>query len=135
MSDLSTLEEIYNSINENKINKMTKNGKAIIVLPLIGYSSKLPDGDMGEIISKILDQEGVSPRDFRIERMKELSSSGEFRPITLQINDMSFSKPLKDDVNPKKAKVEFDFSLSKGCYATVVLREFMKSRDVIKAGY
>jgi len=122
-------------VNEHKIDKMTKMGKAIIVLPLVGYSSKLPDGDVGEIVSRILGEEEVSPKDFRIESMKELSSSGKFRPITLQVNDMKLSKPSRDDVNPKKTKIEFDFSLPKGCYATVVLREFMKSRDVIKAGY
>ncbi len=122
-------------VNEHNINIMAKNGKAIVVLPLVGYSSKLPGGDMGEIVSKILGKEGVSTKDFRIERMRELSSSGEFRPITLQINDIRFSKPSNDDVNPKKTKVEFDFSLPKGCYATIVMREFMKSRDVIRAGY
>ncbi|MFX0097068.1 MAG: tRNA pseudouridine(13) synthase TruD [Candidatus Hodarchaeota archaeon] len=121
--------------NKQEIDKMTRIGKAIIVLPLVGYSSKLPDGDMGEIVSRILGEEGVSTKDFRIERMRELSSSGEFRPIKLQVNKMVFSKPSRDDFNPKKTKVEFDFSLPKGCYATIVMREFMKSRDVIKAGY
>lgn len=124
-----------NEPNEQKIDKMTRIGKAVVVLPLVGYSSKLPDGDMGEIVSRILDEEGVSPKDFRIEKMRELSSSGAFRPITLQVDDMRFSKPGEDNVNPKKAEVEFDFSLPKGCYATIVLREFMKSRDVIEAGY
>ncbi|MFX1485668.1 MAG: tRNA pseudouridine(13) synthase TruD [Promethearchaeota archaeon] len=121
--------------NEQKIDEMIRMGKAFIVLPLVGYSSKLPEGDMGEIVSRTLGEEGISPKDFRVERMRELSSSGEFRSVTLQVNNMRFSGPSKDRIDPTKTEVEFDFSLPKGCYATVVLREFMKSKDIIEAGY
>jgi len=31
--------------------------------------------------------------------------------------------------------VTFEFTLAKGLYATMVLREFMKPRDVIAAGF
>ncbi|RLG97782.1 hypothetical protein DRO29_02415, partial [Candidatus Bathyarchaeota archaeon] len=38
-------------------------------------------------------------------------------------------------VNPSKFKVELDFTLLRGSYATVLLREVMKPRNVVEAGF
>jgi len=38
-------------------------------------------------------------------------------------------------LNASRYKVGFGFELLRGAYATIVMREFMKSADPVKAGY
>jgi tRNA(Glu) U13 pseudouridine synthase TruD len=40
-----------------------------------------------------------------------------------------------DSENEDKRVMKLGFSLNRGSYATVVLREFMKPQDLIQAGY
>ena len=41
----------------------------------------------------------------------------------------------EDKENPGKQMMKLGFTLNRGSYATVVLREFMKPQDLIEAGY
>ncbi|MHA1238687.1 MAG: tRNA pseudouridine(13) synthase TruD [Candidatus Odinarchaeia archaeon] len=109
--------------------------KCKIVLPLIGYSSKLPEGEMQDIINEILKREQISLKDFYIRELPKASSSGEYREILMSPTNLQIHGPMKDDLNPTKLMLIFEFFLTKGCYATVLLREFMKSSDPLKAGY
>ena len=74
-------------------------------------------------ISKILEQEEVSPKDFFIKEMQEVSSEGGFRQAAIHCSDYS----SHDNV--------VEFSLSRGSFATILLREIMKPEDPIIAGY
>jgi len=93
-----------------------------LALPFVGYSYyKKTRFDFQ--ISKILQQEEISPKDFFIKEMQEASSEGGFRQAAIHCSDYS----VHDNV--------VEFSLSRGSFATILLREIMKPQDPMLAGF
>lgn len=93
-----------------------------LAIPLVGYSySKKNRFDY--YISKILETEQVHAKDFFSKTMQEVSDEGGFRQATIKCCDFSISEPT------------VSFTLSRGSYATILLREIMKPQDPIKAGF
>ncbi len=87
---------------------------SVDVLPLVGSEVEADVFSAG-----ILEKEGVSVKDFRVEGMSELRSKGTHRQCFTEADELSW--------NISANVCEFSFSLQKGAYATVFLREFMKN--------
>ena len=115
--------------NIDKINKQISNGKAVVSSVLFGSDSIFSEGEMGEIEHKIIDKEKIDPRDFVIPDIPYISSSGSRHPIIAFVKDLKF-KFAKDELNKDKKSLILNFELKKGCYATSLLREFMKADDI-----
>lgn len=122
----SSLQTVKKALNE---------GEMRVAIPLVGFKQPPSQGMQGEIEKEILETEDVSPQDFRIPFMPEVSASGELRAIIAPTIDLSVEKASRDSANPSKLKMRLGFTLHRGSYATVLLREFMKPRDLIKAGF
>ena len=104
------------------IGKYVKGMDQNLALPFVGYSYyKKTRFDFQ--ISKILQQEEIFPKDFFIKEMQEASSEGGFRQAAIQCSDYS----AHDNV--------VEFSLSRGSFATILLREIMKPQDPMLAGF
>jgi tRNA pseudouridine13 synthase len=115
--------------NIAKANKQILKGNAFVSGLLFGSDSVFSEGEMGEIEHNIIDGEGVDPRDFIIPEIPYISSSGLRRPLLSSVNNLRFE--LNDDaLNNGKLALTLKFELKKGCYATSLLREFMKSDDI-----
>jgi len=125
-----SLNEPQNGDYEVKIDS-----KSCLALPIVGFKQPLSSGAQGEIEREILEEENLAPEKFSISVMPEISAAGGLRTALMPIKNLLLAKPSKDTNNPSKRKVELSFMLGKGSYATVVLREFMKSRNLIKAGF
>lgn len=108
--------------NFAKIRKKVKEGKAIVSAILFGYEPEFAKGEQGEIERKIIEEERVNPNDFIIPKIEKLSSKGIRREILA---------PLKKIDWKVDNYVELKFQLIKGCYATSLLREFMKCKDLM----
>ena len=93
-----------------------------LAVPLVGYSYYKKTRFDG-VISEVLKSEGVKPSDFFIKEMQEISAEGGFRHATIQCADASI---YGDTV---------EFLLSRGSYATVVMREILKPADPLSAGF
>ena len=91
---------------------------------LAGYSFQSGKGRFDLITKKIMDEENVTPRDFYIKEMQELSNQGGFRQALLCCRDFVY-----------KGSLDIYFKLPKGSYATTLLREIMKPEDPVKAGF
>jgi len=93
-----------------------------LTMPLVGYSySKKNRFD--NFVSKILAEQQITPKDFFVKEMQEASEEGGFRQVVILCNDFSIKEPY------------VDFTLSRGSYATILLREIMKPSDPIAAGF
>jgi tRNA pseudouridine13 synthase len=101
----------------------------------VGFEQPPSQGVQGEIEKEILEAENVDPQDFQISFMPEVSAPGMLRPILAPATNLSVEKASEDSANPSKRKIRLGFTLLRGSYATVLLREFMKPRDLIKAGF
>ena len=104
------------------IGKFKDGVEQYLSLPFVGYSY-YKKTRFDNQISKILIQEEITPKDFFIKEMQEVSSEGGFRQAAIHCSDY-FSD---------KNKIEF--SLSRGSFATILLREIMKPTDPIAAGF
>lgn len=94
--------------------------------PLFGFESGFSKGKAGEIEKKVLEKEEVSLKDFYVKKMPELSSKGARKSIVLKPEDLKLLKIEDDEFYPGKKCATISFGLSKGNYATTVLRELMK---------
>ncbi|WP_115863898.1 tRNA pseudouridine(13) synthase TruD [Halorussus litoreus] len=93
-------------------------GRAFVTAPLVGTETELGDGEPGEIERDVLDDLGLAPDDFDLPG--EFDSTGTRRSILVRTG-------LEIEEAEDEDSLTFEFALPKGSYATVVLREFMKT--------
>lgn len=93
-------------------------------LPLIGFATEFK-GKIGELAQKKLKEEQITPRDFIIREIGELSSEGGERALHVEISDLQIGKLENDELNIQKKKVLVEFRLPKGSYATEAVRQMM----------
>ncbi len=122
----SSLQTVKEALNE---------GKMRVAVPLVGFKQPPSQGVQGEIEQEILETENLNPQNFRISFMPEASAPGELRTVLAPAINLSVEEVSRDSANPSKRKTRLGFTLHRGSYATVLLREFMKPRDLIKAGF
>ncbi|MDH3611162.1 MAG: tRNA pseudouridine(13) synthase TruD [Nitrosopumilus sp.] len=93
-----------------------------LAIPFIGYSYyKKTRFDYQ--ISKILESEEISPKDFFIKEMQEVSNEGGFRQANISCTNYSSENN------------NVEFTLSRGSFATILLREIMKPEDPLNSGF
>jgi tRNA pseudouridine13 synthase len=88
-------------------------GRAFVTAPLVGTDTDLGDGEPGEIERAVLDDLDLSAGAFDLPG--EFDSSGTRRAIL-----------VRTDLAVDREPPTFSFSLPKGSYATVLLREYLK---------
>lgn len=98
------------------VSRHCERGRAFVTAPLVGTETELGDGEPGAIEETILDEVGIGPSDFALP--EPFDSTGTRRAIALT-TDL--------DVRITDSDPRFKFALPSGSYATVLLREFLKS--------
>ena len=91
-----------------------------IKLPLIGFETK----EKLEV-NNILKKENINLRDFIIKQLPNLSQSGQLREGFKKISNLIISDLEDDELNKNKKKIKLNFSLSKGSYATLVVKALL----------
>ncbi|MEM4712994.1 MAG: tRNA pseudouridine(13) synthase TruD, partial [Candidatus Bathyarchaeia archaeon] len=129
------LREIAIQAKLSEINNAIASGKMRLAIPLVGFRQHLSGGAQGEIEKKILEEEGIAPENFKIKGMPELNLKGGLRTALTTSKDFKVEEISEDSANPQKNMVKISFNLHRGSYATVFLRELMKPRNPIKAGF
>jgi tRNA pseudouridine13 synthase len=99
-------------------NKKIKKG---VRIPLIGFNTKLSGyPESKDIVTRILDREGIRLEYFHVRTMPELGSEGSERGLKIAPEGLDFSVD-DDELNPEKSKVVLKFAIPAGSYATVVI--------------
>jgi len=109
----STLEE-----RRQQVSKM----EYALALQSPGYATRLPPTKQSEILKEIMGTEGITFNDFRDPQMRSLDAPGGLHRTSISLSDWEVS--IKDEGLLVK------FSLRKGSYATIVLRELMKNHPL-----
>ncbi len=94
---------------------------------LYGFESVLAKGKAGKIEGLVLEEEGISLENFRVRQMPEVSSKGSRKQIVLKPEEPKIIATGADELNKGKSLAAIAFSLPKGNYATIILRELMKN--------
>ena len=104
------------------LGKFQNDPSQMLAIPLVGHSYfKKTRFDF--YIQKILDEEEVSLNDFFIKDFQEISIEGGFRNAIIQCNNFQ----INDNI--------VKFHLSRGSYATIILREILKPENPLESGF
>ena len=112
--------------------------------PLPGLESQLASGEQGRFELIGLEKSGLSEVDWRVTSIPRLTSSGTRRPLSVPFDSFSVEEAQEmpedqlsqrwrdgpsstDRWHPEGACLRLSFSLPPGTYATVLMRELMKS--------
>ena len=120
--------EIANEYLKN-IDKSEYNETGNIEIPVIGFNfeiSAIKNTSLKKIIKNILEKEKISPRDFIINQMPELTSEGGCRDLFFEVNNLKISEINGDELNEKMKKAVINFTLPKSCYATALIEFILR---------
>ncbi|MFH2021152.1 MAG: tRNA pseudouridine(13) synthase TruD [archaeon] len=93
---------------------------ANLIIPLISFDTEL-SGKIGQTAQKVLDRLGISKRDFVIRQIPGITPLGGERELVADIKHLKIGIMEKDDLGPLR-KIQLEFELGKGSYATVAVR-------------
>lgn len=94
-----------------------------IVLPLVGYNIIYPSNGLGTFMQALLEKDGI---EFKKDAVPEATAKGSYRHIIVNCDDLTWQRIEADgDSSDRVSSARFRFSLPKGSYATVCLRELM----------
>ena len=125
---LTTVAKVVAPEKLDEINTQIKAGKLRVALPIVGFKQKLSQGAMGQIEAKVLAQEGVESGNVWSNELSRVSGKGGLRAIVTPV--LGFKLIRIGD-----GAATMSFMLHRGCYATVVLREFIKPPNLVAAGF
>ena len=97
-----------------------------MVFPIIGYKTELPDTIIFDFIKKQLEQDELQQSDFEVRKIKNLKFSGSNRRVIIDPSNKSWDF----ENNNSEMNVKVKFALRSGSYATIILRELMKTSPI-----
>jgi len=111
-----------------KTNEAVKAGRLRVALPIVGFKQKMSEDVMGELEKRVLEEERVDLNGFRVTVNSKLGNRGGLRTATTPVKDYRL-------LNAANGSVSLGFTLFRGCYATILLREIIKPNNPITAGF
>ena len=101
--------------------------RASIIFPIIGYDTDLDEFPLvKDLIEEIFSEEHINEDIFNSDLLRDHEFKGAFRAITVKPIGLNLLEFTEDDLFREKFKLKLEFSLQKGSYATMLLRELIK---------
>ena len=127
-----------------RIGRNCQLGRLSVTGPLPGRDIRTCEGQPGELEDSVLSEMGLSELTWEIEDIPRLTTNGTRRSLTTSFGEFTVESAPKaaDDSlgenwkrgptegsrwHPEGACLKFRFTLSSGSYATILLREFMRT--------
>lgn len=112
---------------DNFLEKAMKLNRAVIVIPIVGYATDLNDFPlMKSLFEEIIKQDGIDINIFESPLLYQFEYKGSFRAMITKPIGLKILELTEDELFPGGKKLKIEFSLVKGAYATMFLRELMK---------
>ena len=125
--NITKIKYLYNGLYDKFLQEAYDLNRAKIVYPLIGYNTNLDDYPTAKSLAlEVLDEEGISTEIFNNNILKTYEFKGSFRPLITKPLGLKILEYTKDDLFQNRYKLKIEFSLQKGSYATLLLREIVK---------
>jgi len=97
------------------------------IIRLPGYSFQPGKNRFDKILKEFMKHENITAKDFFIKEMQELSESGGFRQACYVCKNFKYKR--------EDNSLLVEFSVPKGSYATILLRELIKPANPIESGF
>ncbi|MHA2005962.1 MAG: tRNA pseudouridine(13) synthase TruD [Promethearchaeota archaeon] len=125
--NITQIKYLYGETYDKQLEKALKLNRASIILPIIGANTRLDDFPlMKPIFKEIAKSENIKEDIFQSKFIQNTEFKGSIRAMTVKPNGLRLLELTDDDINPGKKKIIIEFSLQKGSYATMLIREFIK---------
>jgi tRNA(Glu) U13 pseudouridine synthase TruD len=109
------------------LDKAIELNRASITIPIIGYTTNLDDFPlMKSIYYEVAESENFDKNIFRNKDSNKEEFKGSIRAMTIKPSGLKLIELAEDEINSQKKKLKIEFSLQKGCYATILIRELIK---------
>ena len=113
---------VKNGFFEKVLRERRIDPKEKVLLPLVGYMTKMGKGEAYDILKSVLESRNVKLSMFKIRELN-ITVKGGFRKSPMIIHNLSYAC--------LERCLHLYFCLEKGMYATVFLREVMKNEYVV----
>jgi tRNA pseudouridine13 synthase len=130
---LTKASKIVTAETQAVVNEQIKAGKMRVALPIVGVRQKLSEGVMGRIQREVLEKEAIKLEELRVNPLSRVGGKGGLRTAAAPVRGFKLNVSANPD--GKGCQAALSFMLFKGCYATVLLRELMKTPDPLTAGF
>jgi len=125
--NITKIKDTYGGLCDKYLQYARTLKQAKIIIPLVGYNTDLDEFPyMKSLILEIIKKERISLSIFKNKLLEKYEFKGSFRPIIVKPVGLKILEYSKDDLFPNKCKLKIEFSLQKGSYATLLLREIVK---------
>jgi tRNA pseudouridine13 synthase len=94
-------------------------------IPLISFDTEFENKEIEKEYQKILGEYDITLRDFAIRKISNLTPLGNTRKRISEIKNLKIGKLEDDELNNGMKKVNLEFILEKGCYATEALKAIL----------
>ena len=124
---ITQIKYIYGNTYDEYLKKAMNLNRASIIIPIIGSDTKVNDFPlMKKLYKEIMKQENINENIFNQNYIEESEFKGSIRAMMVKPIDLKLLEISEDEFNKSKKKVKIQFSLPKGSYATMFLREMIK---------
>ncbi|MHA1914116.1 MAG: tRNA pseudouridine(13) synthase TruD [Promethearchaeota archaeon] len=125
--NITQVKYIYGGVYDIYLNRALELNRASIVIPIIGNTTNLDDFPlMQSIYNEMAETEKFDKHIFRSDLMNNEEFKGSIRAMTVKPTELKLIELTDDELNPQRKKLKIEFSLQKGSYATMLLRELIK---------
>ncbi len=91
-------------------------------MPIIGFGTETDYGKIGTIAAGVLKKHNITTRDFIIKQLPKISIEGDSRNAFVTAENLELSELQADELNEGMKRCTVTFSLGKGSYATIVIK-------------
>jgi tRNA pseudouridine13 synthase len=125
--NISSVKYVYGSSYDRYLEKALELSRASIVIPIIGKLTNLDDFPlMSSIFREMAKEEKINDNLFKSDIIDENKFKGSIRAITVKPWDLEMKELTDDNLYEDRKKIKIEFSLQKGSYATMLIREIIK---------
>ncbi|MFX0103914.1 MAG: tRNA pseudouridine(13) synthase TruD [Candidatus Hodarchaeota archaeon] len=125
--NITSVKYIYENFYSKYLNMALKLNRASIVIPIIGTNTNLNEFPLMKLLfEELAEKERIKKNIFSNKLTDEFEFKGSFRAMTIKPSSLKMIEFTEDDLNPGKIKIKIGFSLKRGSYATMLIRELIK---------
>jgi tRNA pseudouridine13 synthase len=125
--NITPVKYVYGKNFDVYLNEALNLNRAVIVVPIIGINTNLDEYPlMKSLFEEISEKETFNKDIFNNSIIMETEFKGSIRALTVKPTMLKVLELMNDDFNPGKYKIKIEFSLQRGSYATMLIRELMK---------
>jgi len=91
-------------------------------IPTVSYKIPKTQAEVNKAVQEVLTERGIKPSDFNLKKIRKSFFKSFLRPAVVIPQDLYISSFQDDDVYPGFVKFKLKFTLSKGSFATMLVK-------------